>query len=161
MADGGLKVALRRLQDMRDFDIPGWLPVAALAACALVGCDDDGSSGATPDAGQAKVQAQAKAVEQATKKMNERCEQLGQTCGQKDKHKETIAKECKEAAKKHVATGCVTQGVAMYDCYEKKLCTKDERIWALDDFRVLAKRVKQCVDERVALQKCFAANTMK
>lgn len=133
----------------------GWLPVAVLTACLLTGCDDE-SGDAKSSTAAATAAAQSKAAAAAMEKVRKQCDQLGQTCGQKDKHKKKIAEECRAEAKQPAEKGCADRAVAMYECYEKKICTKDERIWALDDFRVLTERTKNCVDERVALQKCLA-----
>lgn len=136
----------------------GWLAVVPLTACLLAACEDDGGSAkpATSTA-QATAKAAAKGVEQLTK----RCEQLGKACGQQDKHKEDIAKACQEAAKSQAEKGCADQVVATYDCFEKELCTGDERIWALDDFRVLAERHEKCVKEREASNKCMGGGEAK
>lgn len=140
----------------------GWLPIAALAACALTACEDSSSSGgSTKSAGQPQQPAPAKAPADETAKLSKRCEQLGKACGQKDKHKAQIGTECKEAAKQQVADGCADQVVATYDCYEKAFCAKNERIWALDDFRVLTERHSKCVDERKASQTCGSGSDKK
>jgi hypothetical protein len=118
-------MALRRLL--------GCLPVAALALCALTACKGDA----------------AKTVE-----IDKRCEQLGRTCGDKDKHDEKIIDECKQAAKQQAISGCTEKVIDVYDCYEKELCGTGEKVWALDDLRVLADRHKKCVAERKASGDC-------
>jgi hypothetical protein len=42
----------------------------------------------------------------------------------------------------------------MYDCFEKELCGKTDKVWALDDLRVLADRKNKCVAERNAVAEC-------
>jgi hypothetical protein len=86
-------------------------------------------------------------------KLESRCEQLAKACGEKDKHVEILVAECTQAANKQVEKSCADQAIALYDCYEKSLCTK-EKVWALDDFRVLANRHGKCKAEREALDKC-------
>lgn len=103
-------------------------------------------------------QAQPKPAAQPGKSLDERCERLGEACGQKDKHKEQIATECKEAAKAQVDAGCVVQAQAAYDCYQKEICTGDAKIWAFDDFRVLTKRHDKCVARRKALHECVTSS---
>jgi hypothetical protein len=121
-------------------------------AAGVAACDDEKSGGSTEDAGRGKEQATG----EATNPLSKRCEQLGQKCGQKDKHKETIRNECKEAANKQVREGCVEKVVATYDCYEKELCVEGAKIWALDDFRVLTERHGKCGEERKASNACVA-----
>ena len=154
----------RRLQDAHVRVVLGWLPIAALAACVLAACEDSSNSSSTSSAratGQPQEQAQPKAPADRTENLNKRCEQLSQACGQQDKHKEQIGKECKEAAKQQVDSGCADQAVAAYDCYEKAFCIKGERIWALDDFRVLTERHSKCVEERKAIHKCAPGSDKK
>ena len=120
-------MALRRLL--------GCLPVAALAVCALAACKDK---------------------DPKTVALETRCEQLAKTCGDKDKHSAKLVDECKAAAKKQVEKGCADKATAAYDCYESQLCGA-EKVWALDDFRVLADRHKKCTAERDALRDCVNA----
>ena len=108
----------RRMQHAQVRAVLGWLPVAALAACVLAACEDSSSGGSKPDAGQSTAQQQPKAAGDATEKLNKRCEQLGQACGQKEKHKEQITKECKEAAWQQVDKGCADQAVAAVSSVE-------------------------------------------
>jgi hypothetical protein len=86
--------------------------------------------------------------------LDKRCEQIAKACGDKDKHSDKLADECKQAAQKQTAKSCVDKAIAAYDCYEKELCGKDDKVWALDDFRVLADRHKKCTAERDALKDC-------
>jgi hypothetical protein len=112
-----------------------WL--AALAVCALAasGCKSKGSS--------------------PTADLDKRCVQIAKSCGDKDKHIEKITTDCQAAAKKQVETaGCAAKVTALYDCYEKELCSSGDRVWALDDLRVLADRHKKCVSEREAAKDC-------
>jgi hypothetical protein len=86
--------------------------------------------------------------------LDKRCEQLAKGCGDKDKHVDKIVDDCKAAAKKQVDKGCVDKAVAVYDCYEKELCGKEDKVWALEDLRVLADRQNKCTAERTALKDC-------
>ena len=118
-------MALRRLF--------GCLPAVALAVCMWTGC---------------------KNKDAAPTGLDKRCEQLAKACGDKDKHSDKLADECKQAAQKQTEKTCTDKAVAAYDCYEKELCGKEDKVWALDDFRVLADRHKKCVAERDALKDC-------
>jgi hypothetical protein len=115
----------------------GCLPVAALAVCAWMACSKGKSGESSGDPA-----------------LDKRCEQLGRLCGDKDKHDEKIIVECKAAAKKQVEKACAEKATAVYDCYEKELCGKEDKVWALDDLRVLADRKNQCAAERTALREC-------
>jgi hypothetical protein len=117
----------------------GWLPVAALAVCVWTGCKDKTE--------EAKPQA-------STTDHEKRCLQLGKICGDKGKHVEKIVDECKQAATKQAEKGCTDKVAAVYDCYEKELCGTGDKVWALDDLRVLAERHKKCVAERDAARQC-------
>ena len=79
------------------------------------------------------------------------CEQLGKTCGDNDKHGEKITADCKAAPPK---AGCEDKTNALYGCYEKELCGKSDKVWALEDLRVLADRKSKCAAERAAVAEC-------
>ncbi len=120
----------------------GWVPVAALVVCAGVGCGkgkdkDKGDKGQTSSAD-----------------LMTRCEELGKTCGDSDKHVQKIVEECKEAAKEQVASGCTEKAIAAYDCYQKELCGKADKVWALADLGVLSQRHSVCAAERDASSAC-------
>lgn len=87
--------------------------------------------------------------------LDKRCEQLGKACGDKDKHHEQISQECKQAAKKQVEKSCTDKAIAVYDCYEKELCGKADKVWAIDDLRLLAERHNKCVAEHNAARECL------
>lgn len=123
----------------------------------LTACEKSGSGNAKEDAGEKAEQKQESAAEK-TEKLNKRCDALGQGCGEKEKNKEKITEECKEAAKKQVEKGCADKVVAAYDCYEKEICEKIEKIWVLDDFRVLTERHEKCVEERKAGHECVTGS---
>jgi hypothetical protein len=123
-------MALRRLL--------GCLPVAALAVCAWTACKDKGTAPGSQTSGA---------------DLDKRCEQLGKTCGDTDKHVEKFVDECKQAAKKQVEDGCTDKAIAVYDC-EKSLCGSGDKVWALDDLRVLAERHGTCAAERKASGEC-------
>lgn len=78
------------------------------------------------------------------------------TCGDKDKHVEKLVEECSTNATKQVDKDCADKAAALYDCYQKELCGKVEKVWALDDLRVLADRHKKCIAEHKALTDCEA-----
>jgi len=86
--------------------------------------------------------------------LDKRCETLAKACGDEDKHITKIVEECKQAAQKQEEKKCVDKATAAYDCYEKELCGKTDKVWALDDFRVLADRHSKCVAERDAARDC-------
>ncbi|HEU0036188.1 MAG TPA: hypothetical protein VFQ53_36495 [Kofleriaceae bacterium] len=114
--------------------------MAALAACSWTGCKDKDKTDAAKTAGATDL--------------DSKCQHVAVACGDKDKHVEKITADCKAAAKQQVEKGCTDKAVAVYDCYEKQLCGKADKVWALDDLRVLADRQKQCVAERTALSAC-------
>jgi hypothetical protein len=119
----------------------GCLALVGLVLCAATGCKDKGDK-ATAQGGAGGLDA--------------RCEKLSKACGDSDKHVEKLVDECKQAAKKQVDKGCADKAVAAYDCYETEVCGKADKVWALDDLRVLADRQKACVAERKALRECTA-----
>ena len=122
-----------------------------LAVSALTACKDSGD--AKGDAAVGSAQAGSVSADQ----LDKRCEQLGKACGEKDKHEEKIVEECKEAAKKQAEKGCAAKVSAAYDCYEKEICAKINKVWAMDDFRVLVDRHSKCTAERNAAQDCVAS----
>ena len=117
----------------------GCLPVAAVVVCAGTACKNTGDA--------PKVQASAA-------DLDKRCEQVGKVCGDQDKHVAKIIEECQQAAKKQVANGCIDKALAVYGCYEKELCGTGEKVWTLEDLRVLAERHGKCVAERSAIRDC-------
>ena len=86
--------------------------------------------------------------------LESRCDQLAKTCADGDKHVSKLAEECKQAAAKQAEKSCGDKAKAAYDCYEKELCGKEDKVWALDDLRVLTDRHKKCVAERDAVRDC-------
>jgi hypothetical protein len=107
----------------------GCLIAAALAVSACKGNSDAGAS--------------------------KQCESLAKACGDKDKHIEKLVAECKQAEKKHADKGCGDKLAALHSCYTKDLCGSAEKVWALDDLRVLANRHEKCVMERAAARECI------
>jgi len=101
--------------------------LAALALCAA--CKGKGTTAATPD---------------------QRCEQLAKACGDNDKHISKLEEGCKAAAKPM----CAEKQNALYDCYEKQLCGRGDRIWAFEDLGVLADRKTTCAAEKKAASEC-------
>lgn len=114
-----------------------WLPVAALVVFAGTACKDDGGA-ATGGVDVPK-----------------RCAQLAKACGDKDKHIEKIVEECKVSTGKYIDKGCTAKAIALYDCFEKELCGAKDKVWTLDDIRVLADRKKKCVAEATAASACI------
>ena len=114
--------------------------------CAWTACKDKDEDG-----GKGK---DTVGVEDRADDLNQRCEQLGMICGEKDKHTAKVIDECTLAAKQQLEKGCTGKAVAVYDCYERELCGKGDKVWALDDFRVLAERHGKCIVERDALRTC-------
>ena len=86
--------------------------------------------------------------------LDQRCEALAKVCGDSDKHVAKIVEGCRDAAKQQTAKGCADKVIAVYDCYEKELCAKADKVWAFEDFRVLADRNTKCVAERNAATEC-------
>jgi hypothetical protein len=80
----------------------------------------------------------------------DRCDQLAKACGDNDKHVAKILEGCKAAAKPL----CADKLNALYDCYEKQVCGRGDRIWAFDDLGVLANRKTLCAAERKAATDC-------
>ena len=93
--------------------------------------------------------------------LGKRCEQLAKTCGDTDSHREKILEECKQSAATHVQLGCGAPAVAVYECYEKEVCGKGDKVWTVDDLRVLADRHGSCPSERDALRTCVAKKEAK
>lgn len=119
----------------------GCLAIAALAVGPWTGCKDkDKGDAAKPQASAADLDG--------------KCQRLAAACGDNDKHVEKITEECKLAAKQQAEKGCIDKAIAVYDCYEKQLCGKADKVWALDDLRVLVDRQNKCVAERTAIGAC-------
>jgi hypothetical protein len=114
------------------------LPIAALALCAVTACKS----------GPAKQKASAA-------DLDKRCTQIGPACGEKVKHQERIIEECQTVAKKQVEKACTDKALALYDCYDKELCGKGDKVWALDDLGVLAARKNKCEAELKAARECI------
>jgi len=123
--------------------------VAALVVCALTACKNSNDS--NEDAGGKTAPTAAPVT---AEQLNKRCEQLGKTCGDKEKHEDKIADECKQVAKKQLEKGCADKAVAAYDCYEKEICGRLDKVWVMDDFRVLSDRNGKCAAERHASDEC-------
>ena len=84
------------------------------------------------------------------------CETMAMACGDKDKHIQKITAECKEAVKPMTDKGCADAANTLYTCYESQVCSGKDRVWTLDDLRVLAGRHSKCVVEHMALTECIA-----
>lgn len=109
------------------------------AAVVLTACGD----------GKGKANKGASTLDSAS------CEQLAKACSD-DKHVEKLADECTRAGDKLGKRGCTETAATLYGCYEKKLCGKSDKVWTLDDLRVLAERHQVCASEREALRACVA-----
>ena len=121
----------------------GCLPVVALAVCASTACKDKDKD---------KVDVAGTTTSAAD--LDRRCVQLGKVCGDKGKHVEKIIDECKQAAKKQVENGCTDKVIAAYDCYERELCGSGDKVWTIEDLRLLATRHSKCVAEQDASRAC-------
>ena len=88
--------------------------------------------------------------------LDTRCDVLGKTCGDTDKHVTKIVEQCRQVAKQQVAKGCTDQASALSDCYSKELCGKADKVWSFDDLAVLAQRTSKCAAPRAALDACVA-----
>ena len=88
----------------------------------------------------------------ATVNLDQRCEQLSKTCGDNEKHVAKLLEGCKQAATAQAS--CADKVAALYDCYEKQVCGKGDRIWAYEDLGVLSARTNACVTERKAVSEC-------
>lgn len=128
---------------MRLRNLASCLSIAILTVCVGTGCKDKDKGGTTKTSGTAAD-------------LDQRCQHLAAACGDQGKHVDKIADECKVTAKTQVAKGCTGAAIAAYRCYEAELCGKADKVWAVDDLRVLAERQGKCVDERAALATCVA-----
>src|SRR5262245_54696438 len=95
-------------------------------------------------------------AKKATAELEKRCLQLGAACGDTDKRTANFVDECKQAAANQAQRSCVSQTLALYDCFEKELCGKDDRVWSIGDLAVLADRHGKCKAELAAADKCAA-----
>jgi len=87
-----------------------------------------------------------------------RCALMAKSCGDQQKHVDRITEECKGASKPAAEKGCAGKAIAVYDCWEKDLCGK-EKVWALDDLKVLAQRHNKCAAQTKALEDCSLGGT--
>jgi hypothetical protein len=126
-----------------------------LLPIAVVGCKGNDKTGATK-AGSGSASAAAPAAGQPVT-LDQRCEQLAKVCADTGKHVEKMIGECKDAAQTQVAKGCKDLALAAYDCYEKQLCMGSDKVWTLDDMRVLSDRHAKCTAERDTLRACTDA----
>ena len=112
-----------------------------MVACAWLGCgrDDSPDTTTTPP---------------PTADADKRCVTLAKLCGDKGKHVDKIVDQCKLAAKKERDKGCTDKVNAAYDCYERDLCGKADKVWTMADLGVLAERHKKCVAETNAVRSC-------
>lgn len=115
----------------------------ALAVCATTACKD-----------KDKAKADVAATKTSSADLDKRCVQLAKVCGDKGKHVDKIVDECKQAAKKQVANGCTDKVIAAYDCYERELCASGDKVWTIEDLRLLATRHSKCVAEQDASRVC-------
>jgi len=107
--------------------------------CAVVGCKGKDDA--------AKTQAAAATLDKP-------CEEIAKACGDSPKHVDKIIADCKQAATTQAAKGCTDKASALYACYMKDTCGTGDKVWALDDLRVLAERHGKCAAERTAIASC-------
>ncbi|HUQ06796.1 MAG TPA: hypothetical protein VM261_30040 [Kofleriaceae bacterium] len=119
----------------------GCLTAVTIAAGASGGCGDDKPA--------------AKTTKSAAVLDHARCERLAKACSE-GKHVTTLTDDCDRAVEKLSKRGCEMPAAEVYGCYEQKLCGKNDKVWALDDLRVLAERHDACETEREALRACVA-----
>ncbi len=86
----------------------------------------------------------------AASSIDQRCDALAKACGDNDKHVAKLLEGCKAAGKPM----CADKLSALYDCYEKQLCGRGDRIWAFEDLGVLADRKTVCAAEKKAASEC-------
>ena len=132
---------LRYTRCMASRRLLGCLPLVALAVCASTACKD-------------KDKVDVAGTTTSAADLDRRCVQLGKVCGDKGKHVEKIIDECKQAAKKQVENGCTDKVIAAYDCYERELCGSGDKVWTIEDLRLLATRHSKCVAEQDASRAC-------
>ncbi len=82
------------------------------------------------------------------------CERIGKSCADQEKHVGKVTEACKKAVKVETK-GCPDKLLAVYGCYDKELCGGGDKVWALDDLRVLAERHNKCAAERAAAKDCL------
>ena len=116
-----------------------FVPIAILAVGLAGACKDKEGAGGKTKGGV---------------DLDGRCRHLAAACGDQSKHIDQIEVECKQLAKTQTEKGCADKATAVYECYEKELCGKADKVWAIDDLRVLGERQKKCVAERAALMTC-------
>ena len=87
--------------------------------------------------------------------LDKRCEALATACADTDKHVEKLGTECKETGKTQTQKGCSDAAVKLYNCYENAVCGTGDKVWALQDLKVLADRHKKCDAEQTALTTCM------
>jgi hypothetical protein len=112
---------------------------AALLLCAAMGCKGKDNA--------AKTEASAGTLDK-------QCEEIAKACGDSPKHVEKIISECKQAAQKQAEKSCTDKASALYACYMKDVCGGGDKVWAIDDLRVLAERHGTCAAERTAIAAC-------
>ncbi|HEY5937809.1 MAG TPA: hypothetical protein VIU61_24340, partial [Kofleriaceae bacterium] len=86
--------------------------------------------------------------------LERRCDRLGKACGDGAKHVTKLTAECKQAAKRQTQSSCARAAITAYDCYETKLCGRKDKVWALDDLRILSERKARCAAEAEAVRAC-------
>lgn len=112
--------------------------VLAVTVAGWAGCKDDAAKSSK------------------TANVESTCAQLAKACADEDKHVDKVLSGCQEAAAKQREKGCAELAVKLYGCYERELCGTKDKVWALDDLRVLAERHGKCKPERDALAVCEA-----
>lgn len=124
---------------------PGALGCLRALAVSLVACAACGK-------GKVDDKAEGTKPPPSAADLDLRCEQLAKACGDQPKHVDKISDECKLAATKQ--HGCIDKGLVLVGCYEHELCGSGEKVWTMEDLRVLAERHGKCVAERDAIRAC-------
>ena len=121
--------------------ILGCLSAAALTLCVPSACKDSDTKVTITSSTPAEL--------------DKGCERIGKSCADQEKHVMKVTDACKKAVKDDSKKGCPDKVLAVYDCYDKELCGGGDKVWALDDLRVLAERHNKCAAERAAAKDCL------
>lgn len=110
-----------------------WIALVALSTCSLAGCEGEGDPSDSDIA--------------------DRCDQLGEACGEDGEHVETIAEECKDSVESD--STCYAEALALFECYQGQICVRDDEVWGFQDLHVLSDRHEACLEQRDELDGCL------